>query len=138
MSQEGQEQEDRESIWSIRKDDLSWYSVLFPVLWLVGIVNQLFLIPWGDGWTSVISLLIAEVGKVGLSAAVLSLIILAGRRAAMPLFDWTYDKVARARAAQEKGRQEGRQEAEEQAFQAWEEWRKQGDINAPPPGRKYD
>ena len=61
---------DRESIWSVERDDLAWYSVLFPVLWLAGVCFYVILVvEWGDGVVPVVAGLILLVGSIGISAA---------------------------------------------------------------------
>ena len=98
---------ERESIWSIRKDDLAWYSVLFPLLWVVGaIVYAVTIFSRQLQPAEVIGLLIAGIGLVGLSSAVLSLMILAakgGVRRIMPLFDWADRREAKLRAEARAG-----------------------------------
>ena len=126
---------ERESIWSIRKDDLAWYSVLFPLLWVVGaIVYAVTIFSRQLQPAEVIGLLIAGIGLVGLSSAVLSLMILAakgGVRRIMPLFDWADRREAKLRAeAREAGRQEVNAE-----WRAWYEQEKAngGTFRHPPP-----
>lgn len=87
----------RESIWSISKDDLKIYSILFPCIWLVETIFYTWkIVPWDKGWVEVIGELILNVGILGVSSAVLSMMVLAGWRFGMVLFDWP-SKVKRER-----------------------------------------
>ncbi len=126
---------ERESIWSVRKDDLPWYSVLFPLLWVVGsIVYAVTIVSRQLQPAEVIGMLVAGIGLVGLSSAVLSLMILAvkgGVRRIMPLFDWADRREAKLRAeAREAGRQQ-----ERAVWRAWYEREKAngGKFENPPP-----
>ena len=92
---------ERESIWSVSQDDLRLYSILFPSFWLAGVIYYaIFISEWDAGWATVIGQLVIGIGAVGVSAAVLSMMVLAGRRLTMVLFDWT--------TKAEKRREEGR------------------------------
>ena len=85
MSESGR----RESIWSISEDDLKIYSIMFPCIWLAEIGFYLWQVaPWYKGLICVIEKLIMSVGIMGVSAAVLSMMALAGWRGIMVLFDW--------------------------------------------------
>ena len=81
-------EENRESIWSVSRNNLALYSILFPVIWLAGMVYVVgfVAVPW-RGQENLISLL-AHAGTMGISSAVLSLMILAGKDLVMVLFDW--------------------------------------------------
>ena len=117
----------RESIWSVSRDDLTWYSILFPVLWIVGAaISSVTIFHQQLQPAEMIRTLVGEVGLVGLSAAILSLVILAvrgGVRRIMPLFDWADRRDA-------KLRKEGRQEADS----TWREWYEQEKAN----GRRFE
>ena len=104
-------EEERESIWSVSRENLGLYSILFPIIWLVGMVYVIIFVetPW-RGHESVLALL-AYSGTLGIASAVLSLMVLAGKESTMVLFDWA--SKAR-RKAQERGRQEG--------YEAVKEW----------------
>ena len=110
---------ERESIWSVRKDDLAWYSVLFPLLWVAGaIVYAVTIVSRQLQLAEMIGMLIAGIGLVGLSSAVLSLMILAakgGVRRIMPLFDWADRREAKLRA-------EVREETRRQVHAEWKAW----------------
>ena len=101
--------EERESIWSVRKDDLAWYSVLFPVLWLIGTVYYTVTIFLRhENFADAIDMLIVRIGVTGLSSAVLSLMIIAGKRGlVMPLFNWYADREAKRKQRSEQDRQRG-------------------------------
>lgn len=62
------ESSNRESIWSVHKDDLDLYSHLFGVFWLIGISVHL--------WDHCLTDLDRAVGTTGLTAAVSALIFL--------------------------------------------------------------
>ena len=122
------ESSDRESIWSVRQDDLKRFSILFPGSWAIGFIYQSRQVEqwlevswcraWGCIWVNsrsigdtLLELLTEEAGTVGLSAAIVSLMLIAGRRASMALFDWGYDRFTRTKRAREEGREEGEQRA---------------------------
>ena len=140
---------ERESIWSVRKDDLAWYSVLFPVLWLVGTVYYtLSIIIRHEHLADAIDMLIVRIGVTGLSSAVLSLMILAGKRGlVMPLFNWYADREAKRKQRSEQDRQrglaEGRVEGRAEANAQWEAWNTRrevaeangGGFDEPPPSQ---
>ncbi len=142
------EQEERESIWSIHKDDLRWYSILFPVWWLVGTVcYSLAVISQQMTLAETIIALIVGIGVVGLSAAVLSLMILAGKgEFVMPLFNRYREKIEQDRQqARQEGRQEGHQEGRAEANAEWLAWYERekangGTFENPPsePGERID
>ncbi len=128
-------EENRESIWSVSRNNLALYSILFPAIWLAGMVYVVGFVaaPW-RGQESLLSLL-AYTGTMGISSAVLSLMILAGKDLVMVLFDW-------ANKARRKARNEGLQEGYE-AVKEWiesnpdlqesiRELRKTGAIEPPP------
>ncbi len=97
----------RHPIWSVSEDDQEWFAVLFPVLWLSGTVYYaLLMVSWEDVPVA-IGKMIVSIGGIGLSAAVLSLMVIAGKGLVMVLFDW-------ANKAREKSRQKGREEAFDQ------------------------
>ncbi len=105
---------ERESIWGVSKEDLDLYSLLFPIYWLVGTAYYaVFMAQWDEGLTTVIGNLIMSVGLIGASAAVLSMMTIAGRRAVMPLFDWP---------TKEKTRAEARAEERAERDSEWEVW----------------
>ena len=105
---------ERESIWGVSKEDLGLYSFLFPIYWIAGTAYYaVFMAQWDEGWITVIGQLIMSVGLIGASAAVLSMMTIAGRRAVMPLFDWPTKEKTRAEA-----RAEGRAERDAE----WEVW----------------
>ncbi len=153
----GQDTE-RESIWSVRKDDLAWYSVLFPLLWLLGTVYYfLSIILRHEELSDAIDMLIVKIGVVGLSSAVLSLMILAGKRGlVVPLFNWYADREAKRKQRSEQDRQQGRAEGQAEgqaegraegfaeANARWESWNTRreaakangGEFNELPPSQQ--
>ncbi len=105
---------ERESIWGVSKEDLGLYSFLFPIYWIAGTAYYaVFMAQWDEGWITVIGQLIMSVGLIGASAAVLSMMTIAGRRAVMPLFDWP---------TKEKTRAEARAEERAERDSEWEVW----------------
>ena len=106
----------RESIWSVSRANLNLYSTLFPVFWLAGTVYMVVFVlkPWNDPAQALPTLLM-YIGSVGISSAVLSLMIVAGKDFVMVLFDWA--NKARAKARRE-GLQEGLREGHEQGYKA--------------------
>ena len=111
----------RVEIWSVLEEDQRWYAWLFPLLWLVGASYHAVLGIWVHEGS--VALRIGEfskdVGIVGLSAAILALMTIAGRRSAMALFDWPNKAKTR-----EEGRQEGRQETDRE----WAEWNERREM----------
>ena len=109
---------ERESIWGVSKEDLGLYSFLFPIYWIAGTAYYaVFMAQWDEGWITVIGQLIMSVGLIGASAAVLSMMTIAGRRAVMPLFDWPTKEKTRA-----EGRAEGIVEGRAERDSEWEVW----------------
>ena len=97
------EEQDRASIWSVRRDDLTLYSILFPVLWVAGMVaHATLVIEWEDGIVPGLVASMPAVGIVGISAAVLSLMVIAARRFILVLFDWTTKAERRIRKEREE------------------------------------
>ena len=149
------EKEQWESIWSVRKEDLKRFSLLFPCSWLIGFIYQSRQVEqwlevcwcrsWGCIWINsraigdtLLELLTEEAGSVGLSAAIFSLMLIAGRRAVMVLFDWSYDKMTRTKRARQEG-----QEEERTAWIAWNARREEAarmkkPFNEPPPSEVPD
>ena len=84
---------ERIAIWSVFEEDQRLYSWLFPTLWLVGVSYHAWLrfiaLDFPDGeFALAVSQFVMDIGIVGLSAAVMALMCIAARRAAMALFDW--------------------------------------------------
>ena len=141
---------DRESIWSVRQDDLKRFSILFPSSWAVGFiyesrqVEQWLEVCWCRSWgciwlnsrsigDTLLRLLTEEAGTVGLSAAIVALMLIAGRRASMALFDWGYDRVTRLKRVREEGQDEANSK-----WIAWNARREEAErlnqpFNEPPP-----
>ena len=110
----------RESIWSVSRANLNLYSTLFPVFWLAGTVYMVVFVlkPWNDPAQALPTLLM-YIGSVGISSAVLSLMIVAGKDFVMVLFDWANKARAKARReGLEEGLQEGLREGHEQGYKA--------------------
>ena len=98
----------RVPIWSVLEEDQRLYSWLFPGLWLAGTLYHAYL-RFRIEPESHILLTVGEftkdMGIVGLSAAIVALMLIAGRRFAMALFDW-----GNRSKTLEQGRAEGRVE----------------------------
>ena len=81
----------RVPIWSVLEEDQRLYSWLFPGLWLAGTLYHAYL-RFRIEPESHILLTVGEftkdTGIVGLSAAIVALMLIAGRRFIMALFDW--------------------------------------------------
>ena len=112
---------DRVAIWSVLEEDQRWYSWLFPGLWLAGSLYHAYIRFWIEPETHIL-LTVGEftkdLGIVGLSAAVIALMIIAGRRFTVALFDW-----GNREKTLERGRVEGRAENND----AWTEWLRRRD-----------
>ncbi len=106
----------RESIWSVSRANLNLYSTLFPVFWLAGTAYMVVFVlkPWNDPAQALPTLLM-YIGSMGISSAVLSLMIVAGKDFVMVLFDWA--NKARAKARRE-GLEEGLREGHEEGYKA--------------------
>ena len=128
---------ERESIWSIRKDDLMWYSYLFPIFWVLGMIyyGKTGLYAW-DGWWQVVrslsTLMVETSGLTGLSAAIMSLMALAvkGVVGKMPLFD--FGRSDREEKIRREALKEGARRLE-RARDAWDEKKANGGTDAPRP-----
>ena len=110
-------QPNRVPIWSVLDEDQRWYAWLFPSLWLLGTIYHAILrISVHEGSVALrFGDFTKDVGIVGLSAAILALMVIAGRRTAMALFDWRNS---------DKSRAQGRQEADRE----WHEWMERRDA----------
>ena len=106
----------RVPIWSVLEEDQRLYSWLFPSLWLVGTLYHAYL-RFRIEPESHILLTVGEftkdTGIVGLSAAIVALMLIAGRRFIMALFDW-----GNRSKTLEQGRAEGIT-AEREAWVVW-------------------
>ena len=115
----------RVEIWSVLEEDQRWYAVLFPSLWLAGTLYHAYLRFLIEDTGSSESRMLFTVGEftkdlgiVGLSAAVVALMVIAGRRGALALFDWG-------------NKEKTRREAREQEREAWVDWvRRQNEAMA--------
>ncbi len=117
----------RESIWSISSENLRLYSVLFPLFWIAGTTYYaIYMIPWPAGWIVVTGHLMMNIGIIGVSSAVLSMMVIAGKEAIMTLFDW------RKQLEERKIR---RVRAEIQA--EWQAWQRRKDA-AESEGKPFD
>lgn len=106
--------DDRVSIWSVSRADLRWFSVLFPSLWAVGtLYYAAFRASWNDPANAVYSALYNA--DIGLSAAVLALMVIVGKAVIVVLFDWPI-------RAKEKSREEGRQETRQEIRAKISDW----------------
>ena len=134
----------RVPIWSVLEEDQRWYSWLFPSLWLAGILYHAYLrfrigavSPEEPHILLTVGEFTKDLGIVGLSAAIVALMVIAGRRLTLALFDWG-NRGKTLRQGIEQGRTEGRTE-ERDDWMAW--YRRQQDayarneeFNEPPPG----
>ena len=115
---------DRVAIWSVLEEDQRWYSWLFPGLWLAGSLYHAYL-RFRIEPESHILLTVGEftkdLGIVGLSAAVVALMIIAGRRFIVALFDWGNREKTR-RVARAEGLAEGLAEGRAEEREAWMDW----------------
>ena len=131
----------RVPIWSVLEEDQRLYSWLFPGLWLAGTLYHAYL-RFRIEPESHILLTVGEftkdTGIVGLSAAIVALMLIAGRRFIMALFDWgnRSKTLEQGRAeGRAEGREQGRTEGREQGItaerEAWVVWlRKRDEAHA--------
>ncbi len=97
-------QPNRVAIWSVLEEDQRWYAWLFPGLWLLGTLYHAYLrfqVKPEDHLALTIGEFTKDVGIVGLSAAILALIIVSARRFGMALFDWANRDKTRAQRDEE-------------------------------------
>ena len=92
---ETESQRGRVAIWSVAEEYHNAFSIMLLMFWLAGMtayaVYRRATFSDEDGVLATVVQLIQDIGIVGLSSAVLSLMvvaIIAGGRAAMVLFDW--------------------------------------------------
>ena len=111
---ENEQSANRISIWSVSEGDLRLYSIVFPALWAIITAFHIFFgIDWQkEGWIGGIDKFLLETGILGVSAAVLGMILLVLRRIVMVLFDWPSKRERAVRRAFEAGRQAEREERE--------------------------
>ncbi len=114
-------QPERVPIWSVLEEDQRLYSWLFPGLWLAGTLYHAYLRFWIEPESHIL-LTVGEftkdTGIVGLSAAVVALMIIAGRRFAMALFDW---------GNRSKTLEQGREQGITAEREAWVDWLRRRD-----------
>ena len=77
------------SIWSVWEDDQRFYANSFVLICLLGVIAYLVCImDWDKGNAHILESLILHIGPIGLSSAILALLILAVRGFILALFDW--------------------------------------------------
>ena len=104
----------RESIWSVSESERRWYSALFPFVLLISVLYYaIYIIPWHEGTSKGVGILMLSFGALGVSSAILSMVLVAGGKTMVISVEWLHDKVKERRAAREAAR-----EAEEAARQA--------------------
>ena len=127
-------QPNRVPIWSVLDEDQRWYAWLFPGIWLLGTLYHAYLrfrVDPEESLVLTIGEFTKDIGIVGLSAAILALMVIAARRLGMALFDW---------ANKDKTRAETRAETDKE----WEMWIERRDaaikdgrpFNEPPPSKR--
>ncbi len=140
MNEDNPETESRRGrvpIWSVLEEDQRLYSWLFPGLWLAGTLYHAYLRFWIEPEYHIL-LTVGEftkdMGIVGLSAAIVALMLIAGRRFTMALFDWGNREKTRRLARAEgraEGRVEGLAEGRVEEREAWTDWlRKRDEAHA--------
>ena len=98
--------DDRESIWSVSESERRWYSALFPVVLLISVLYYaIYVIPWHEGTVKGVGILMLSFGALGVSSAILSMVLVAGGRTMVISVEWLYDKVKERRAEREAARQ---------------------------------
>ena len=120
---------DRVAIWSVAEEYHNAFSIMLLAFWLVGMAAYAAyrLATYSDsgGALATIIRLIQDIGIVGLSSAILSIMviaIIAGGKAAMVLFDWPTRKKVHAKIRREA---QAQGQAEERA--AWTDWLRRRD-----------
>ena len=127
-------EEGRHSIWSVSAENQRLFSILFPSLWLVGMVFHIgWEIPWTTGAPGAIVRLTESIATTGVASAVLSMMILATKEGVMVLFDWAAE---RRKRWFEEGRQEERREWQAWAQRLLEAKERGEDFDEPPPSAK--
>ena len=108
----------RESIWSVSESERRWYSALFPFVLLISVLYYaIYIIPWHEGTSKGVGILMLSFGALGVSSAILSMVLVAGGKTMVISVEWLHDKVKERRAAREAARQaeEAAREAEMKA-----------------------
>ena len=125
----------RESIWSVSESERRWYSALFPIVLLISVLYYaIYVILWHEGTVKGVGILMLSFGALGVSSAILSMVLVAGGRTMVISVEWLYDKVKERRAEREAARQaaEAARQAEMEAAidaaleVAREEWIEEG------------
>ena len=131
-------EEGRHSIWSVSAENQRLFSILFPSLWLVGMVFHVgWEIPWTTGAPGAIVRLTESIATTGVASAVLTMMILAAKEGIMVLFDWSARLRKKwAEEDYEKGRMEERREWQAWAQRLLEAKERGEDFDEPPPSAK--
>lgn len=103
------------------EEDQRWYAWLFPGLWLLGTLYHAYLrfqVEPEEHLALTIGEFSKDIGIVGLSAAVLALMIIFARRFGMALFDWgNRDKTRAKRDAEWRSWLERKERAEREGVE---------------------
>ena len=92
----------RESIWSVSESERRWYSALFPFVLLISVLYYaIYIIPWHEGTSKGVGILMLSFGALGVSSAILSMVLVAGGKTMVISVEWLHDKVKERRAARE-------------------------------------
>ncbi len=120
---------ERVPIWSVLEEDQRLYSWLFPCLWLAGTLYHAYLRFWIEPESHIL-LTVGEftkdTGIVGLSAAIVALMLIAGRRFTMALFDWG-NRSKTLEQGRAEGREQGREQGRTAEREAWVDWLRRRD-----------
>ncbi len=79
---------DQESIWSVYRDDLKWYSWLFPIFWVIGVSLHL--------WQHCLTDVVPAIATAGLAAAVLALMFLFGKELVIYIARQAWPRIRRS------------------------------------------
>ena len=117
----------RESIWSVSESERRWYSALFPFVLLISVLYYaIYIIPWHEGTSKGVGILMLSFGALGVSSAILSMVLVAGGKTMVISVEWLHDKVKERRAAREAEEAARQAEMEAAVEVAREEGRQQG------------
>ena len=86
--------EARDSIWSVSASERRWYSRLFPVFLLGGVLYySLGVVPWNEGLHVGVGKMLLNFGALGVSSGILSMTLVAGGSLVVVSYQWLHDKV---------------------------------------------
>ena len=100
----------RESIWSVTEEERRWYFALFPAVLICSVAYYAnFVIDWTQGVHQSVGILMLAFGALGVSSAILSMVLVAGGSFMVISMGWLQDKLEAQRAARKAEREAERE-----------------------------